>query len=214
MRAYASITTVSSPLMLVRGAALVLVLVLATGCGTSRVAAPVDVPGSASIALDADELESQLRSEVRSWEGTPHRWGGETRAGADCSGFVMRVYQDALGLTLPRTTEDQARVGRAISEDVLAPGDLVFFRTAPKTRHVGVYLSDGEFAHASTSGGVRISALDEDYWQRTYWMSRRVLSNSRPVAMRPSVADSPPASPGYNTASPDPENPGDPRLGW
>ncbi len=137
-------------------------------------------------------LEALLRDEIRTWDGTPHLWGGQTRAGADCSGFVMRVYADALGVHLPRTTEDQAVIGEKIGTRALEPGDLVFFRTAPKTRHVGIYLSNGEFAHASTSEGVRISDLDSDYWRRTYWMSRRVLPESLRMAMR---SDEPEAFP-------------------
>ncbi|HEX7071174.1 MAG TPA: NlpC/P60 family protein [Rhodothermales bacterium] len=134
--------------------------------------------------VEAPAVVDLLRSEVRTWEGTPHRLGGQNRSGVDCSGFVMRVYDDVFGLSLPRTTEDQAQEGREVSASSLVPGDLVFFRTAPKTRHVGIYLSDGEFAHASSSDGVRVSHLDEPYWRRTYWMSRRVLDGDD-VSMTP-----------------------------
>lgn len=145
-----------------------LLAIAAAGC-----AGPRGVATSHSPALEA-----RLRQEVRTWDGTPHVWGGETRAGTDCSGFVMRVYEDVLGITLPRSTEEQAREGREVAVRALVPGDLIFFRTAPKTRHVGIYLSDGEFAHASSSEGVRVSRLEEDYWQRTYWMSRRVVTGA------------------------------------
>lgn len=125
--------------------------------------------------------------EIRTWDGTPHIWGGETRAGVDCSAFVMRIYADALGVDLPRTTEAQAQLGRPVSPSELTTGDLVFFRTAPKTRHVGIYLRDGEFAHAGASEGVTRSHLSTDYWQRTYWMSRRLLEPEHLAQFEPSA---------------------------
>lgn len=152
-------------------APLIVAAVVLSGCAGSRTITSVENP----------VLEARLRAEVRTWDGTPHVWGGASRAGADCSGFVMRVFEDALEFNLPRTTEEQALVGDRVSENALSPGDLVFFRTAPKTRHVGIYLSNGEFAHASSSEGVQISALDSDYWKRTYWMSRRVLPDATSV---------------------------------
>ena len=168
--------------------AIVLLAALAAGgCAGSRPAA--------IAPQQSQDLDLRLRQEVRTWEGTPHVWGGESRAGADCSGFVMRLYQDVLGISLPRTTESQALEGQKVSSRALQPGDLVFFRTAPKTRHVGIYLSDGEFAHASSSAGVRVSELDEEYWQNTFWMSRRIVSAgalaSSSDAVRPDQIASP-----------------------
>lgn len=164
--------------------ALLLTAMILGGCAGSRA---IRVP-DAHTTGDVDRL---IRDEVRTWEGTPHEWGGATRAGADCSGFVMRVYDDLFGLSIPRTTEDQARLGEKVSSRSLMPGDLVFFRTGPKLRHVGVYLSDGEFAHASSSRGVSISNLESEYWQRAYWMSRRVLAPPAADARPPLHAQRP-----------------------
>lgn len=147
----------------------VLVL-MGTGCGTARPA--LDGQPSPSAPVD----EGALRAEVNRWMGTPHRLGGLDRHGVDCSGFVLRVYQTLYDLTLPRVTEDQALAGRQVHRRDLQVGDLVFFRLSRKTRHVGIYLNDGTFAHASSSQGVMISHLDEPYWDRSYWTARRLLS--------------------------------------
>lgn len=170
-----------------RGALLVVVAVAVTGCASSRppepapsARPPVDVsmePAAppASESASPSNIEANLRSEIDRWQGTPHRWGGITTTGADCSGFVYSVYRDLFAISLPRTTSDQVRVGTAVDVRQLQAGDLVFFRPSKRTNHVGIYLSDGHFAHISTSRGLMLSHLDEDYWQRAYWTSRRVL---------------------------------------
>lgn len=155
-----------------RIAAILLLALAASGCTASR---PSLIPGSTST-------ETQLRSEVQRWHGTPHRWGGTSRSGVDCSGFVMRLFDELYGFRLPRTTEQQSSAGRPVSKNRLEPGDLVFFRISAKERHVGVYLDEGEFAHASSSQGVRISRLDETYWDERYWLSRRILGDSDALA--------------------------------
>ncbi len=137
------------------------------GCRTAA-------PPAAPSPTDAD-VHARLLAELERWEGTPHRWGGLDHRGIDCSGLVVRVYRDAFGLTLPRTTEAQARIGRPVSRQALQAGDLVFFRLDRKNRHVGIYLGDGRFFHAASSTGVTVSHLDEPYWRRHYWKARRVL---------------------------------------
>jgi cell wall-associated NlpC family hydrolase len=108
----------------------------------------------------------------------------------------MVLYENLFDIHLPRTTEGQVHAGVGLDKQDLQPGDLVFFRPS-KTRHVGIYLSGGEFAHASSSEGVMVSRLDESYWQETYWTARRVL---RPKTTAPLAADeqdrvSPPSAP-------------------
>lgn len=128
-------------------------------------------------------IERTLRTESTGWLGIPYRWGGTTRNGIDCSAFVQQFVRQNLGIELPRTTAGQQYEGVSIERDALLPGDLVFFRRAG-IRHVGVYLSGGEFVHASTSRGVTVSNLSSSYWDRHYWMSRRILtepSGRRPV---------------------------------
>jgi probable lipoprotein NlpC len=120
-------------------------------------------------------IEQNLRAEAAKWKGTPHRLGGTDHSGIDCSGLVMRVYKDLFGKKLPRTTWAQSRMGRPVAVHALKAGDLVFFDPPGKRRHVGIYLSRGEFVHASYSRGVMISNLHNPYWRRTFWTVRRVL---------------------------------------
>jgi len=125
--------------------------------------------------LNGTENPALLR-EVAGWLGTPHRFGGVTRQGVDCSGFVMEVFRVVYQVSLPRTSADMARVGQKISRHQLREGDLVFFNTAGgrKVTHVGIYLSNNRFAHASSSLGVIISNLDERFYQRTFSHAGRV----------------------------------------
>ena len=85
---------------------------------------------------------------------------------------MQEIFSRAYSIKLPRSTSEQQSVGKSIQKSQLKLGDLVFFR---KNGHVGVYLGDGRFMHASTSEGVTISSLNEDYWQRHYTQSRRVF---------------------------------------
>jgi cell wall-associated NlpC family hydrolase len=123
-------------------------------------------------------LAQHLRAEGADWIGTPYRFGGQSRAGMDCSGFVGTLMREALGVQLTRSTATMVYEGEAVDKEDLLPGDLVFFRRGG-TRHVGVYLGEGEFIHASSSNGVIVSRLDEGYYQRNYWTARRVLDDPR-----------------------------------
>lgn len=114
-----------------------------------------------------------MRAEIEAWMGTPYKWGGNDRNGVDCSAFVQNVYRDALNLTLPRTTAQQQYAGTRVARGALEPGDLVFFHTPKRTDHVGIFLGDGDFAHASASRGVMISNLSESYWATAYTDARR-----------------------------------------
>ncbi len=120
-------------------------------------------------------VEQRFRLFTNDWYGTPYKIGGTSRNGVDCSGFVMTAYRDLFAVRLPRTTKAQVKAGVSIVQDQLQPGDLVFFRPPYKTRHVGIYLGSGEFAHASVSQGVMVSHLSNDYWRGAYWTARRVL---------------------------------------
>jgi cell wall-associated NlpC family hydrolase len=121
-------------------------------------------------------VKSKLRSAADEWEGVSQEWGGTTKQGVDCSGLVQSVYASKFGLSLPRTTDQQVRTGTRVSRSALRPGDLVFFRHSRKKYHVGIYLSDGEFLHTSTSQGVTVSPLDQSYWNERWWQGRRLLA--------------------------------------
>ncbi len=108
------------------------------------------------------------------WKGTPYRLGGTTKKGIDCSAFVQVGYSSVYQMMLPRTTLELVKKGRKISRNNAKEGDLVFFRTGRNTRHVGIYLGNSEFLHASQSRGVMISRLDNPYWKRHFWQIRRM----------------------------------------
>jgi cell wall-associated NlpC family hydrolase len=110
--------------------------------------------------------------------GTPYRYGGNTpEGGFDCSGLVNYVYRDMLDLRLPRTSRDLAAwQGPRIEPQQLATADLVFFGSGGSVTHVGIYVGEGRFVHAPSTGGtVRLDHLDGPYWRRNYSGSKRVL---------------------------------------
>ena len=116
----------------------------------------------------------ELLAHYQQWRGARYRLGGMSKRGVDCSGFVYIAYLERFNLELPRTTINQIRAGHTIDKSELSPGDLVFFRTGEDTRHVGIYLENGKFMHASASRGVMISSLDNSYWKKHYWMCKHI----------------------------------------
>ena len=124
------------------------------------------------------DVKSRLMDQYASWKGVRYRLGGSTRKGIDCSAFVQRTFREQFGLELPRSTSEQQETGKSISRAQLRTGDLVLFRAGSTGRHVGIYLGNNQFVHASTSSGVTISSMDEPYWKKRYNEARRVLSRS------------------------------------
>jgi cell wall-associated NlpC family hydrolase len=109
--------------------------------------------------------------------GVRYRWGGNTPdSGLDCSGFVRYVFQDTLGMALPRRAEEMSRVGEKVSMSDLKPGDLVFFNTMRRTfSHVGIYIGDNKFVHSPSTGStIRVDDLDEGYWEKRFTGARRI----------------------------------------
>ncbi|MCW5257757.1 peptidoglycan endopeptidase [Verminephrobacter aporrectodeae subsp. tuberculatae] len=109
--------------------------------------------------------------------GVPYKFGGSSAAtGFDCSGFVRAVYEQTVGLLLPRRAEQQAAATRSIDRKELRPGDLVFFNTMRRNfSHVGIYVGDDKFIHAPHSGSrVRLDDLGRAYWTRRFNGARRV----------------------------------------
>ena len=125
--------------------------------------------------LSPSEIQKKLAAEYQQWQGTRHRLGGSSRSGIDCSGFVKAVYKNLFEMELPRTTKAQATLGRPVKKSDLQAGDLVFFKPPSYPRHVGIYLSNAEFMHASKSKGVTISRIDPYYWDKYFWTARRLL---------------------------------------
>ncbi len=108
--------------------------------------------------------------------GVPYSHGGRSKEGMDCSGFTSLVYENAAHRLLPRTVDGQYRMGRAVETDSLQFGDLVFFDTTGESpSHVGIYIEDDLFAHASVSSGVTISSLESTYYRKRFVGARRIV---------------------------------------
>jgi cell wall-associated NlpC family hydrolase len=123
---------------------------------------------------DSQAVKETLYLQYRQWKDTEYALGGRSKKSIDCSGFVYVTYLEKLGIDLPRTTELQSHIGKEVQRSELRAADLVFFKTGPKARHVGMYIEDDTFLHVSKKDGVTISTLRDYYWENTYWQARRV----------------------------------------
>ena len=153
----------------------VLGLLILTGCGQPSYKQSAASVSSISSIRTSTPISGPLYAQYLEWRGTPYRLGGNSRQGVDCSSFVQQTFSQRLGISLPRTTAEQHRIGESVARDQLQTGDLVFFKTEVKVRHVGIYLGDQVFLHASTSQGVTLSRLDNVYWSPRYWKAKRVV---------------------------------------
>lgn len=151
---------------------LFLAALILVGCSSSRHLSP---PPNSQLA-DPIMVIAGLNDQLAHWHGTPYRYGGMSHNGVDCSGFVLVTFRDKFALTLPRETRQQATIGTEVDKDDLIPGDLVFFKTGAGSSglHVGIYDTDNQFIHASTSHGVMRSSLDNVYWRQVFWQARRI----------------------------------------
>lgn len=118
-----------------------------------------------------------MRSAVASYIGIPYRRGGSDRAGFDCSGFVCAVFKDVYNILLPRSSGEMSKYGNQVHLRNAVSGDLVFFKNhrIGKINHVGIYLENGSFVHASVKHGVRYSSINEAYYAKRFAMLRRIL---------------------------------------
>ena len=148
--------------------AIVLPLALIGCAGTT----PAPMPVQAAAA--DPEIVQLLYQQYNDWRGVRYREGGLSKNGVDCSGYVYLTYRQTFNRNIPRTTELLAQSGVAVNPRQIRPGDLVFFKTGWKKRHVGIYLKNGSFMHASSSRGVMISKLHNPYWSDAFWMARRL----------------------------------------
>ena len=150
---------------------------------TLRAAAAPTSAAATPEASKADEsIKDRLLSVARGMLAVPYRYGGTTLWGLDCSGFVQKTFA-FLNLDLPRTAREQYREGLKVAKSDLSPGDLVFFRTYAKyASHVGIYLGDNRFVHASSRDRkVTIDSLDEPYYMKHYLGAKRLLAEGEYV---------------------------------
>jgi lipoprotein Spr len=121
------------------------------------------------LNTQAEEVKNAKMFEfIDDWYGTPYRLGGTTKKGVDCSAFTQFLFTSVYGLSIPRTAREQYNLTSRISRTQLKEGDLIFFNTRGGISHVGVYLQNNKFVHASTSGGVMISDVFDEYWARKF----------------------------------------------
>ena len=146
------------------------------------------VPGHGSIEYERAEIPGKhrgnkeshaerLEKEARRWLGTPYRYGGESLQGTDCSGMMMKVFEKVCGVKLPRNSAEQQQYCEPVSLRTVERGDLLFFCTSSKkgrVSHVGLYIGEGDFIHASSSKGVIISNMKQDYYRRHFHSAGRV----------------------------------------
>lgn len=125
---------------------------------------------------ESDSTKTALSKHFKEWESVRYKFGGLSKQGVDCSGFVYLTFLHQFGVKLPRNTTLQVKLGETIAPDQLKTGDLVFFKTgfSRHRKHVGIYLDHGKFIHASSSQGVTTSSLDSKYWSMAYWTAKRL----------------------------------------
>lgn len=138
---------------------------------------PLPVFRYASILdVEVEKLKNRsLINYIDEWWGTPYHIGGTTKNGIDCSGFVKGLTSQTFGIELPRSSREQANFCQKINREELREGDLVFFSHGRNISHVGMYLANNKFVHASTSMGVIISDLDEPYWKKRFSKAGRLV---------------------------------------
>jgi len=130
---------------------------------------------------DSTTLIEKILKDSKSFLGVPHQYGGQTKQGMDCSGLVQLVFKNN-DINLPRSSADQSKLGKELTLEEVIPGDLLFFittRNSTRINHVGlvtnVHENGIEFIHTSSSKGVIISSLSQNYWSQTFVMAKRIL---------------------------------------
>ena len=131
----------------------------------------------ASSDLNYSYIKDELMNKIIEYINTPYVWGGTSKSGIDCSGFVQTVMYNAFNVSLPRTSFEQSLIGDDVSTENLQFGDLLFFDTMHKGRvtHVAIYLKDGYFAHSGSHTGVAIASLNDDFYAGTFLRAKRVI---------------------------------------
>jgi lipoprotein Spr len=140
---------------------------------TSRESRPVSPTASTNTTMAS--RTDLLLDIYKEWKGVPYKLGGSTKSGIDCSAFTQMAYKQAFTQEIGRNTSMQFKVGKAVQRNELVVGDLVLFKTGKNTRHIGIYIGNEQFLHASVTFGVSVADLNNPYWKRRYVGARRVL---------------------------------------
>lgn len=167
----------------------IMVTVTMASCHTSRKANRDDSKHQETGVLHPGKgggVQQMIVDEALTWVGTPYKYGGQQKGeGTDCSGMVMRVYEDVAGRKLPRNSAKQAEFCQTIDSDDVRLGDLVFFATGrdkERVSHVGIVVDNTHFVHASSSKGVVVSDMYSPYYVRTFRMFGRVRDVNKDLA--------------------------------
>lgn len=157
---------------------LIIATLFLSGCagGISRNRTTIELLDPASETQSLDKEQTKILSIAKALLGTPYRFGGTTpNEGFDCSGYVAYVFQQAVGLPLPRRAKEQIEIGKAVSSS-LQPADIVYFKiSGPNSWHIGIYIGKGKFIHApSARGVVNIQDINLPYWKERFSGARRL----------------------------------------
>lgn len=165
---------------------LCIVMALVYSCGSKRSASRRQEQAMPSSTVAA------IVREAERWIGTPYRYGwSQRRKGTDCSGMIMVIYQEKAGVRLPRNSAGQQQFCQPLQRSELQPGDLVFFSPSTRRRrvsHVGIYIGNDRFIHASASRGVMISELSQRYFDTHFHSAGRVRQLATETVASPSAA--------------------------
>jgi hypothetical protein len=128
--------------------------------------------------MESGIRKDELMDEIMEWLGTPYRFGGTTSRAIDCSGFTQKIFLTSASILIPRVAREQVNIGRKIPRNQLEFGDMVFFHTYSRkfASHVGIYLGDNLFAHASSRFGVTVSSLESSYYKKNFIGGRRITA--------------------------------------
>ncbi len=154
---------------------LLVFLFFAYGCGTthhteSSSPKTIEEKYSHLLGISKDNISNKkLYAFIDDWYGTPYQYGGKTKKGIDCSGFTCLLFKDVFGKELSGSSQRIYNQCKSISKEELQEGDLVFFKIDLKEiSHIGIYLQNNKFVHATTKAGVMIDDLDEEYYKKYF----------------------------------------------
>jgi murein DD-endopeptidase / murein LD-carboxypeptidase len=154
--------------------AILTMLFFSTSGSTSIATADIKLKTIESKQKQKAYIDNALLSFYNEWKNVKYKFGGESKRGIDCSAFTQKAFKEKFHLDIPRTARTQVKIGKAVKKRDLKLGDLVFFKTSKTNRHVGIYMGDGTFMHASIKG-VKFTNLNKPFYKKAYWTSRRVL---------------------------------------